>query len=94
MSQLSDFIKARGINNSISGSVAALYEDNPTLVDIEIRGFGVVTLPMTEAFNFPQGASVAVTFPDGDAKRAYVSGPSANLFADKTFNRVVGAGQG
>ena len=94
MSQLSDFVKARGINNSISGTVAAVYENNPTQVDIEIRGFGVVTLPMTEAFNFPLAASVAVTFPDGDAKRAYVSGPSANLFAERTFNRVVGLDEG
>jgi hypothetical protein len=94
MSQLSDFIKARNINNAISGTVAKVYGDNPTLVDVEIRGFGSITLPMTEAFNFALGAPVAVTFPDGDAKRAYVGGPSANLFADKTFNRVVGTGQG
>jgi hypothetical protein len=94
MSELSQFVRARNINNAISGTVAKLYENNPALVDVEIRGFGVVTLPMTEAFNFPLGATVAVTFPDGDAKRAYVSGPSANLFAEKTFNRVLGLNQG
>ena len=94
MSQLSKFVRARNINNSVSGIVAKLYDDNPELVDVEIRGFGIVTLPMTDAFNFPLGAAVAVTFPDGDAKRAYVGGPSANLFADKTFNRIVGAGEG
>jgi hypothetical protein len=94
MSQLADFVKARNINNAISGTVAKTYDDNPTLIDVEIRGFGSVTLPMTEAFNFALGAPVAVTFPDGDPKRAYVSGPSANLFAEKTFNRVVESGQG
>jgi hypothetical protein len=94
MSELSQFVKARNINNAISGTVAKAYENNPALVDVEIRGFGVVTLPMTEVFNFPLGATVAVTFPDGDAKRAYVSGPSANLFAEKTFNRVLGLNRG
>jgi len=78
----------------MSGIIAKLYEDNPKLVDVEIRGFGVVTLPTTEVFNFPLAEPVTITFPDGDPRRAYVSGPSANLFADKTFNRVVGPGQG
>ncbi len=94
MSELAQFVKVRNINNSMSGSVVKLYADNPTQVDVEIRGFGVITLPMTDAFNFPLGSPVAVTFPDGDRKRAYVSGAAANLFAEKTYNRVVGAGAG
>ncbi len=94
MSELSQFVRARNINNAVSGTVAKLYDHNPELVDVEIRGFGVITLPMTEAFNFALGTPIAVTFPDGDPKRAYVSGPSANLFAERTYNRVLGAGQG
>lgn len=94
MSELAQFVRARNINNSMSGIVAKLYDENPKLVDVEIRGFGVVTLPTTEVFNFSLAAPVTITFPDGDPRRAYVSGPSANLFADKTFNRVVGPGQG
>jgi len=94
MRELSHFVHARNINNSMSGTVAKVYEDNPQLVDVSVRGFGIVTLPMTEVFNFALDASVTITFPDGDPRRAYVSGPSANLFADKTFNRVLGSGQG
>ncbi len=92
MSELAQFVKARNINNAVSGLVVKLY-DNPLMVDVEIRGYGVITIPMSDAFNFSLGAPVAVTFPDGDRKRAYVSGGAATLFAEKTYNRVLGSGQ-
>jgi hypothetical protein len=38
MSELAQFVRTRNINNSVSGTVAKPYDDNPELVDVEIRG--------------------------------------------------------
>ena len=94
MSELSRFVKDRNVDNVISAEVVSVFAENPNLADVSIPGSGIVTLSTTEDVNLFIGLSVMVALPGGDLRKAYIKGKAAVVFGDKTFNKVLGTGQG
>lgn len=94
MSQLSEFVKKRSVNNVITATVVSVSPSNPALVDVKLPDMKVVTLSLAQPFSVSPGDPVEVVRPQGNSKLEYVSGPAAVILGGDPFNRVVGAGQG
>jgi len=94
VSQLSEFVKKRSVNNIITATVVSVDSRNPALVDVKLPDMEIVTLTLAQPFTVSPGDPVEVVRPGGNAKLEYVSGPAAILLGGDPFNRVVGAGQG
>jgi hypothetical protein len=94
VSQLSEFVKKRSINNVITATVVSVKPSNPAIVDVKLPDMQTVTLSLAQLFPVSPGDPVEVVRPQGNSKLEYVSGPAAILLGGDPFNRVVGAGQG
>ena len=93
MSQLTDFVKKRSINNVALGRVVGLPK-NPMLVDVKLADLKTVTLPTAQLVNLRPGDVVEVVRPQGTNRVEYVSGPAGVIVGGDPLNRVVGVGQG
>lgn len=94
MSQLSEFVKKRSINNVITATVVSVSTVNPALVSVKLPDMQTVTLSLAQPFTVSPGDAVEVVRPQGNSKLEYVSGPAAILLGGDPFNRIVGPGQG
>jgi hypothetical protein len=93
MSQLTDFVKKRSINNVALGRVVGLPK-NPMLIDVKLADLKTVTLPTAQLVTLRPGDVVEVVRPQGTNRVEYVSGPAAVIVGGDPLNRVVGVGQG
>jgi hypothetical protein len=94
MSQLTELIRKRAIDNLVVGRVAALNENNPLMVSVRMPNGETLQLPLAELVPLSLDDTVAIVYPSGDKKRAYVDGLAAVIVGGDPFNRIVGAGQG
>jgi hypothetical protein len=94
VSQLSQFIKRRNINNVITATVVSVDRLNPALVNVKLPDMQTVTLTLAQPFTVGPGDPVEVMRPSGQSRIEYVSGPAAVLLGGDPFNRVVGPGEG
>lgn len=94
MSQLSDFVKKRAINNVITATVVGVRPNNPMLFDVKLPDLKTVTLAAAQPLSLSVGDAVEVIRPQGNNKLEYISGPAAVLLAGDPFNRLVVPGQG
>ncbi len=94
MSQLSEYVKRRAIDNLVSGSVVSIKADNPMLFDVKLADGRILTLPSAEKLSIGPGDAVQVVMPSGDRKRAYITGLAAIVLGGDPFNRILGTGEG
>ena len=94
MSQFSEYIKRRAINNVVIGSIVSVKVDNPLLFDVRLGDGRLLTLPSPEKLSLRPGDAVQVIIPSGDRKRAYITGLAAIVLGGDPFNRILGTGQG
>ena len=94
MSQLTELIRKRAIDNLVVGRVAALNENNPLMVEVRMPNGETLALPLAELVPLSKDDAVAIIYPSGDKKRAYVDGRAAVIIGGDPFNRVVEWGQG
>jgi len=94
MSQLTELIRKRNIDNLVVGRVAALNENNPLMVSVRMPNGETLQLPLAELVPLSLDDTVAIVYPSGDKKRAYVDGKAAVIVGGDPFNRIVGAGSG
>ena len=94
MSQLTELIRKRNIDNLVVGRVAALNENNPLMVSVRMPNGETLQLPLVELVPLSLDDTVAIVYPSGDKKRAYVDGKAAVIVGGDPFNRIVGAGSG
>ena len=94
MSQLSEYVRRRAIDNLVSGSIVSVKVDNPLLFDVRLADGRILTLPSAEKLSLSPGDAVQVVMPNGDRKRAYITGPAAVVLGGDPFNRILGTGEG
>ncbi len=94
MSELSNFVKDRNIDNVVNAEIVQVFAENPVLADVNIPGSGVVTLIAADGVELSVGLPVMVAKPGGDIRRAYIKGKAAVIVGDQAFNKVLGLGLG
>ncbi len=94
MSEFTELIRKRAIDNVVTGRVASLRKDNLMLVDVRMPNGETLTLPLSDLIVLSKDDPVAVIYPSGDKKRAYVDGKAAVIIGGDPFNRLVSLGQG
>jgi len=94
MSQLTEFVKKRSINNVVTATVVGIRPDNPVLFDVKLPDLKTVTLGAATPLSLSTGDAVEVVRPAGNSNLEYISGPAAVLLGGDPVNRVVGPGQG
>jgi len=94
MSQLTELIRKRAIDNLVVGRVAALNDANPLMVEVRMPNGETLSLPLAELVPLSKDDPIAVVYPSGDKKRAYVDGKAAVIIGGDPFNRLLGSGQG
>ena len=94
MSQLSEFVRKRAIDNIVSGVVTLTRKENPLLFDVKMPDGKTITLAAASKLNLAIGDPVQVVMPSGDRKRAYIAGPAGTILAGDPINKILGTGQG
>ena len=94
MSQLTEFVKKRSINNVVTATVVGVRPDNPVLFDVKLPDLKTVTLQAAQPLSLSVGDVVEVVRPQGNNKLEYISGLAALLLGGDPFNRIVAPGQG
>ena len=94
MSQLTELIRKRAIDNLVVGRVAALHDNNPLMIDVRMPNGETLSLPLADAVSLSKDDPVAIIYPSGDRRRAYVDGKAAVLVGGDPMNRIIGSGQG
>ena len=90
MSELSRFVKDRGVDNVVNGEVVSIFAENPALAEVNLPGSGIVTLVAADGVDLRVGLAVMVAKPGGDLRRAYIKGKAAVIVGEDTFNKVLG----
>lgn len=93
MSQLSEFVKKRSINNVVVGTVVSL-PTNPMLVNVRLGDQKTVTLALAAPLALTPGDVVEVIRPQGSSRVEYVNGSAAVMIGGDPINRVIGPGNG
>ena len=94
MSELTELVRKRAIDNVITGRVAALHADNPLLIDVRMPNGETLTLPLSDLVSLSKDDPVEIIYPSGDKKRGYVNGKAAVIVGGDPANKIVGTGQG
>lgn len=94
MSELSRFVKDRGVDNVVNAEVVTIFAENPNLAEVNLPGSGLVTLVAADGVALVVGLAVMVAKPGGDLRRAYIKGKAAVIVGENTFNKVLGQGVG
>jgi len=94
MSQLSEYVRRRAIDNLVVGSVVSIKAENPLLFDVRLADGRLLTLPSAEKLSLNPGDAVQIVIPSGDRKRAYITGLAAVVLGGDPFNRILGLGEG
>ncbi len=89
MGELSNFVRARNIDNVVNAEVVNVFAENPLLADVNIPGSGVVTLLAADGIDLSVGLPVMIAKPGGDIRRAYIKGKAAVIVGEQTFNKVL-----